>query len=253
MFEEGGTGSSVRGVDAGRQSGRGNFDRQPVPDLRGRYPGEGRDLLMLGPRTQLLLSVGSDPLAERVVPTLATGRVFDELVELLSERNGFYAFEGALHVFGWGVSVPGRSLDEWNAGAGWRASYEGFADGFFFFAEDAFGAQFAIREENVWTFDPETGDAEVMASSLEDWADQVVGNYSVLTGFPVAHAWQGAHGPIGLGQRLVPKRPFVLGGEFDASNVYVLDAVEGMRLRADLALQIKNLPDGAKIRYKIVE
>ena len=36
------------------------------------------------------------------------------------------------------------------------------ADGLFFFAEDVFGGQFAIRGEQVVTFDPETGEIEAM-------------------------------------------------------------------------------------------
>jgi len=208
---------------------------------------------MLGPRTQLLLSVSSDALADLGAPELPKGRVFDELAELLSERNGFYAFESALHVFGSGPSVVGRSLEEWNSRDGWSPSYEGLADDLLFFAEDVFGAQFAIRGDQVFSFDPETATAAAMASSVEDWADQLVAHYQVLTGFPVAHAWQQEHGVIEPGHRLVPKKPFVLGGDFAAVNVYSLDSAEGMRVRAELALQIKNLPDGAKIRYRIVE
>jgi hypothetical protein len=44
--------------------------------------------------------------------------------------------------------------------------------------------------------------------------------------------------------------PFVLGGEFVLDNMYMADAVEGMRFRADIARQIKDLPDGAEIKLK---
>lgn len=197
--------------------------------------------------------MASGPLAEPAAPDWPVGRLFDDLAALLSGRNGFYAFEAALHVFGVGAHVVGRSLEEWNSSDGWIASYQGLADGLFFFAEDVFGAQFAIRGDRVVTFDPETAEVEVMASSIEDWADQLTGNYQVLTGFPVAHAWQATHGAIVPGHRLVPKQPFVLGGEFAVSNLYSLDAVEGMRVRAGLALQIKDMPGRAQIRYRIVE
>jgi hypothetical protein len=208
---------------------------------------------MLGPRTQLLLSGASEALAAGGVPDVPKGPMFGKLAEVLSERNGFYAFESALHVFGCGSSVVGRSIEEWNSSPGWRASYDGLADGLVFFAEDAFGGQFAIRGDQVITFDPETASVDVMASSIEGWADQLIRNYDVLTGLPVAHAWQHAHGVLEPGRRLVPKRPFVLGGEYAVTNLYSLDAVDGMRARADLALQIKDLPDGTKIRYQILE
>jgi hypothetical protein len=176
----------------------------------------------------------------------------EQLTELLAARNGFYAFESALHVFGSGSTVVGGSLEDWNDNNGWIASYGGLADGAFFFAEDVFGGQFAIIGDEICTFDPETAATEAVSSSIEDWAGQLVQNYSVLTGFVVAHDWQTQHGVIEPGCRLVPKRPFVLGGEFSAANVCSLAAVKGIHVRADLALQIRDLPDGSKIRYRIV-
>lgn len=56
-----------------------------------------------------------------------------------------------------------------------------------------------------------------------------------------------------VSERLLPKRPFVLGGEFAVDNLYVLDAVQGMRLRSELATEIASLPDGAAVTFKIVD
>jgi hypothetical protein len=92
-----------------------------------------------------------------------------------------------------------------------------------------------------------------MASSLEDWADQLLADYEVLTGYPLARDWQQEHGPLPAGQRLVPKIPFVLGGDFATSNLYPLDAAQGMRVRAELALQLRDLPDGTTVRYRVLE
>ena len=88
------------------------------------------------------------------------------------------------------------------------------AEGLLFFAEDAFGGQFALRDEHVVTFDPETGEAQALASSIEDWADQLLADFEFLTGQPLAHDWQARNGALPPGERLVPKVPFVLGGEY---------------------------------------
>lgn len=149
--------------------------------------------------------------------------------------------------------ATGGSLEAWNAADGWRTAFQGLADGFLFFAEDVLGGQFAIRDDEVLSFDPETGQPEQVASSLEGWADRLPADYEVLSGFSLARRWQRAHGPLAPGVRLVPKIPFVLGGEFDVSNVYALDAAEGMRVRGQLAVQIRDLPDGARVRYRIVD
>lgn len=78
-------------------------------------------------------------------------------------------------------------------------------------------------------------------------------DYNRHTGYPFAHEWQSRYGVLAENTRLTPKIPFVLGGEFSIDNLYMLDSVKSMRLRADLALQLLNLPDGASVRYKIVE
>ncbi len=88
-------------------------------------------------------------------------------------------------------------------------------------------------------------------SGIEEWAQQMVSDYRALTGFPIAHAWQQAHGKLQPGRRLVPKRPFVLGGNFALENLYDIAAGEGMRVRAELAVQIRDLPDGATVRYSV--
>ena len=127
------------------------------------------------------------------------------------------------------------------------------ADGLLFFAEDIFGGQFAFSTVGVVSFDPETGDVEQVAADLEGWADRVLAGYELLTGFPLAHAWQQRHGQLPVTERLLPKRPFVLGGEFVLENLYALGSVEGMRLRGELATQIRNLPEGASVKFKIVK
>ena len=46
----------------------------------------------------------------------------------------------------------------------------------------------------------------------------------------------------------MPKVPFFLGGAYSMENLWAGDAVEGMRFKADLAMQTTNLPDGTQIR-----
>ena len=85
------------------------------------------------------------------------------------------------------------------------------------------------------------------------WASVLLDDYETLTGYPVAHEWQRRNGPIPRGRRLLPKVPFALGGDFELDNLYAADAVDGMRVRGNLALQIRDLPDGAKVTYLVVE
>lgn len=176
-----------------------------------------------------------------------------ELQALLERRDGFYGFESALHVFPYHPSPEEHGVVAWNHPDLWRGEYQGLTDGVLFFAEDVFGVQFCVRESRVETFDPETGAFEAMASGIEAWAQRILDDPRGWTGYPLAHAWQVAHGPLRAGQRLVPLRPFVLGGAFSVENLRAVEAVAGMRARAAVAVQIRDLPDGARIELKVVD
>jgi hypothetical protein len=175
------------------------------------------------------------------------------LLGFLGQRNGAYVFESALHVFPTRDAGAEMGLVAWNSDSCWRNAYEGAADDCVFFAEDVFGVQFCVKRDVIHTFDPETGHLEEMARTLEEWAVAILADYPFLTGWPLAREWQSRHGPISAGKRLLPKIPFVLGGEYALSNLYLGNAVEGMRFRATIANAIKDVPDGGKVRLKVDE
>jgi len=173
---------------------------------------------------------------------------------LLWQRNGFYAFESALHVFP-ACSHPEDliCLSEWNLASCWRSSYNSLADGALFFGEDVFGGQFCLYRDAVCYFHPETGEKRPIANDIEEWAKLVLKKHRSLTGWPLAHDWQLKHGPLPPMRRLVPKVPFVLGGEFSVDNLYALDSVEAMQYYGQLAVQIHDAPDGAQISLRVIE
>ncbi|MGH7953647.1 MAG: SMI1/KNR4 family protein, partial [Limisphaerales bacterium] len=135
----------------------------------------------------------------------------------------------------------------------WKEKYDGDILKSLCFAEDIFGGQFCIQNDAIVYFEPETGEFENVAKSLEDWARLICKDYEVLTGYPLARAWQLKHGALPIGKRLIAKLPFVLGGEYNVNNLAAIDAQRGMLIRANLAEQIKHEPDGSKIQFKIVE
>lgn len=205
-----------------------------------------------------LLSIATPATSLSTVQKVATlakhaDELSEELIQLLSMKNGFYAFEASLHVFSWDDSMSQGNdlgLQAWNEKALWRDWYRGLTDGLLFFAEDIFGGQFAIRGKEVVSFDPESGDMEVLANSIEDWAAELLLSYPRLTGYPLAHSWQLLNGPISRGKRLLPKIPFILGGKYEVDNLFAVDAVKGMRYRGELWEQLRDLPDGAQVRLK---
>src|SRR5687768_9954361 len=62
------------------------------------------------------------------------GDSFQELTQMLSAKNGFYAFEGALHVLPWIASDSQPNvlgIQAWNQRNLWRDWYQGLTDGLF--------------------------------------------------------------------------------------------------------------------------
>ena len=197
-----------------------------------------------------LLAIGGSALTS----SPSTSTLARPLTSILGLKNGFYAFEGALHVIPDAVlgGTP-RGLADWNAENTWVGSYDHLADGALFFAEDALGSQFALRDGEVVVFDPETGTFEPMARDLEDWAAKVLADPDVWTAHSLARAWQEANGQLRDGHRLVPVTPFVLGGAFSVENLRSMEATKGMRYRAEIAVQIRDLPDGTPVNLRVVD
>jgi hypothetical protein len=199
-----------------------------------------------------LLSISSGPLAQAPPdsPDLLTNYPLGpELMSILQRKNGFYAFESALHVFPLTSSVvPGATLAEWNSDLLWRSEYGDLTTGMLFFAENILQDQFCISASGVLRFDAETGGTKPMADSVESWAEIILRDYDREVGWTFANKWQAENGPIPPGKRLMPTIPFFLGGSYSTENLWAGDAVEGMLLKADLAIQTRNLPDGTQVR-----
>ena len=135
----------------------------------------------------------------------------------------------------------------------WRKEYGDLANGLLFFAEDILQDQFCLASEQrgVFRFHAETGQTSFVAESLESWAERVLNNYRVETGWPLAHEWQAKFGPLPQGQRLMPKLPFFMGGEYALGNLWAGNPLEGMRYKGELAMQTRDLPNGTKVKLNI--
>ena len=180
------------------------------------------------------------------------GSIGTSIREVLARKNCFFCFEAALRFFPSITVDSSWSILDWNSHNLWKGDYRGGADNIFCFAEEIFGRQFVVHEEKIAIFESETGDMEVIASSLEEWASKVLLDYREMTGHPIAHEWQSLYGALHPRHRLIAKRPFVLGGQYSVENLVSLDSVRVMKSLGNLAHQIQELPDGAQVEFKIL-
>jgi len=105
----------------------------------------------------------------------------------------------------------------------------------------------------IYKFDPETGWKERSATSIEEWTERILADYRVETAWPLAHEWQVKFGRLQGGQRLAPKIPFFLGGEYVIANLYAAEQVSFLRYCGDIYRQTRDLPQGASVRLRVVD
>ena len=144
-----------------------------------------------------------------------------------------------------------RSIREWNAPELWRDAYAGLADGPDFLAENFLGEQYRLIDGIVCRWDPETGEHESLGAEWESWQMRVETDPSAEAPVWLLEDWEAQNGRLSPREHLAPRVPFVLEGEFDVSNLYRIDAVSDLRWRAQLATQVRTVPDGASVRLHV--
>lgn len=124
------------------------------------------------------------------------------------------------------------------------------------FAADLFGDFWiALQDGTVRKVLTETVeiDGDEDRESLDAWAEAILADPDVEVGEKFAFAWAEENGPIPNGKRLTGRTPFVMGGDYSFDNIYAIDFAELMAVRLHVGLQIRDLPDGARVMIDTVE
>jgi len=172
------------------------------------------------------------------------------LNELLDRHEGFYALNRSLHVLGRVREPRFHSIFLWNDPQGWISEYGDLAEGLLFFAENAFGDQFAFDGERIVRFDAETGARTGIAETVEQWLAILLDDPDRYLESAGIAAWTQRNGLIPFGKHLAPDVPFVLSSGMDNRNnkISLVDPFQSMGFKGTIARQIKDLPDGAQIK-----
>jgi hypothetical protein len=117
---------------------------------------------------------------------------------------------------------------------------------------NAFGNLLVEGEDGrVWRICPEELSCEIVAASSRDLEHITSSEDWKMTRLvDVATA---ALGSPSAGRCFCLKIPGVLGGQYAAANIGTISIAELIDFAGDVASQIKDLPDGAKIKFKIVD
>jgi hypothetical protein len=174
-----------------------------------------------------------DPtIAATVLPAAGRSQLLHE--QLLQWRNGFFAFEGLLHVLGACGSPPNHSIFSWNDRSGWRRTWGPLTEGCVFFAQTAFGDQFAYRGGKVVRLRAFEGRVDAMAASLEEWIQSAILDPDFALDRRLFEACVKVHGPLPRGGHFAPTMPYDPAQPLDPSSMQVVPTRDAMEMKGDL-------------------
>jgi hypothetical protein len=167
------------------------------------------------------------------------------LVHVLSETNGFILHEGALHVRGASLTPDWHSLrDAWRGPSAFHKLYEEVQPTDIPFAQDQVGDQFLIRGGKILRLSAETGDLEAFVDSLEVFWGRLSEEIESFLNVGLGYTMQ-------PGQLLLAYPPFVFQESGSGASLKPVHAAEVILFHADLARQIRDVPDGQSVKFKI--
>ena len=176
----------------------------------------------------------------------------NEFIEFTQITDGGFFFEGSLHIYGFEKEVPLHSMEFINQLI--KNEYKGLLDdNIIFFGCDVFGNQFGFSEKEVVFLEIETGESKVIGKSFIEGIEKIEKELDYYTGLTLLREWSKRGTILAKTERLVPIKPFVVGGKYEVSNLYSLDFAKAIRYNANIARQIKDLPDGQAINIVTVE
>ena len=123
-------------------------------------------------------------------------------------------------------------------------------------AENEFGNLVLKDAENrFWRLCPEDVYCEVIANSIEEYNDLIKDDEFLADWFMTAMVEEATEmlGALEEGRKYCLAVPGVLDGEYSGKNIRTAPLIEIIRFSGELGKQIGGLPDGAKVKLKVMD
>jgi hypothetical protein len=171
--------------------------------------------------------------------------------QLLESANGYVAFHGGLHVRGACLAPEWHSLrSAWFGEDAISHLFTEVEPTDVPFAQDALGDQFVLRDGFVWALSAETGLLSPKNMTLLEFDAAVREDPDEFLQLGPLQEFRAAGGVLAPGQLLSAVPPFVFRESADGVSYRAISAKDRLHFLADLAKEIRNLPDGAKLTFK---
>lgn len=179
----------------------------------------------------------------------------DAAYQELLEVGALHLYAGSLRVFGRCKGHQTKDINWWNDPQTWKSLYGNEVVDTWAFAEDILGNQFVFTKDGIGWLDIETGQIRSLCEKFSDWIGLVHSDPDYYTGRNLALEWYAQHGRLSINglSHLCAITLFACGGPYSTDNLFVMDSLRHIHLKADIARQIRHLPDGTKIEIKFTD
>jgi hypothetical protein len=177
----------------------------------------------------------------------------DDYSEFLSKVNGVSGYFGYVRIYGVNP-VKHTDVIGWNRIETWKFAWGKKVSGYFCFAGDAFGAQYAyefndgVFGTNIYMLDAYTMDVQIEFCSFEDFFET---EFLRICAAPYDRVMLSAHRKFG---RVDAKNHFIyspslhLGGQEDLENLVEMEAETAMILNGDVYTQLYSAEEGSVLK-----
>ncbi|HMD53792.1 MAG TPA: hypothetical protein VKJ65_04500 [Phycisphaerae bacterium] len=181
-------------------------------------------------------------------------RLPQDLQQLLAEVNGFIMFDGGLHIRGACFEPEWHSLRKvWEAELALFSLYPAIRSDDVPFAQDCLGDQFVLRNGVVHRLAGETGQLSSLGVGLFAFLDEAQKGPVKYLGLHPLVQFQRENGHFIRPGELLDANPLFCMQESGAGvHFEAVPALKRLSFLAHVAGQISRLPDGTKIKFKIV-
>jgi hypothetical protein len=191
-------------------------------------------------------------------PELTDAPILSELStehsELLREMNGFIAFEGGFHLRGVCDDPVWHSLAEASLGENsLHRLFRSVRASDIPFGEDCMGDQFLLRESVVYRLSGESGDAQSLKCSWQEFFARLIANPLEFLRLQPLVQFQREGGHLKPGQLLSAYPPFVCEEARNGVSLCAISATERISFLADFARQFASIADGELCRITVSE
>jgi hypothetical protein len=176
------------------------------------------------------------------------------LARLSQQLNGFIQFHGGLHIRGACREPAWHSLrDAWLGEFAYHRLYPDVKPEDVPFGEDCMGDQFLLRAGQVWQLAAETGEVKPKDVSLSEFLRLAQADPLTYLAMQPLLQFHQEGGILEPGRLLAAYPPFCVKEAASGVHLAAVSADERRRFLADFAAQIRDVPDGGKIEFKIVD